>query len=97
MKLWTEMTATVSTLETALTAAQASIVTLQSGLATAQADIVALQADIVTLQGVDTSQQAGIDANTAKFAAIAAVTGPTGGVVIDSESRTAIDAIIAAS
>lgn len=38
-----------------------------------------------------------LDAVEAQMAAIAAVTEPTGGVMVDSEARTAIDDIIAAA
>ena len=38
-----------------------------------------------------------LEAAEAQMAAIAAVTGPTGGATIDAEARTAIDAIIAAA
>lgn len=38
-----------------------------------------------------------VDALEAKFTAIAGVTGPTGGATVDSQSRTAINAIIAAA
>lgn len=52
---------------------------------------------IVAIEAANVTMQSEIDANTAKFAAIAAITGPTGGVTVDSEARTAINAIIAAS
>jgi len=38
-----------------------------------------------------------IDVQDAKFAAIAATSAPTGGATVDSQSRTAINAIIAAA
>lgn len=38
-----------------------------------------------------------IDVQDAKFAAIAATAAPTGGATVDSQSRTAINAIIAAA
>jgi hypothetical protein len=43
------------------------------------------------------AQDTAIAALEAKLAAIAAVTAPTGGATIDSQSRTAIAAIIAAA
>lgn len=38
-----------------------------------------------------------LQAVESKFAAVAAVTGPTGGMVADTQARTAIDDIIAAA
>lgn len=97
MKLWAEAQAGTTAVETGLATAVVDIAALQASLTAALATIATMQTDITTIQSVNAAQQAEIDANDAKFAAIAAITGPSGGSTIDSEARTAIAAIIAAA